>query len=69
MSIIRYTVLIDRYEGEQDGEQYHDGTDLGAREQLARELQEAFGEHALVEGFFNVAKRERMPHGTRLCCD
>lgn len=66
----RYTIILDRFAEEDYGPEdkaddpgddtgyYHDGTDLGARVQVATELQEAIDRTGLPVGQFSVLTRE-----------
>lgn len=57
MKVARYTVIVEREVGEQDGAEYHHGIGRKAVEQLAKELQTAF-DNGDADGRFNVIKRE-----------
>lgn len=57
MTTARYTVLVDREIGEQDGGgEYHDGNGERAVKQLAKELQEGW-DAAGIAGNFRIIKR------------
>jgi hypothetical protein len=76
MAKYRYTIILDREDGEDwgpeqagrggdtEGAGFHDGSDEAAISQVAREFQEAMNQSGLPAGFFDVIKREKLPLGT-----
>jgi hypothetical protein len=61
----RYTIILDRTDDEDYGREVgitdgHDGSDLGARQQVAKELQAAADVTGLPVGTFDVIKREKI---------